>query len=131
MEEEILGYTANGEPIHKTKPGMIYTQCIIACAACSKIIRGMGGPMQGALCVDCHTGIDQVADFDKFAKFAEEATHITRDAAGIIQNQGMDLSQDEINDWINSSAEALNNFMQRYRAHLRRVGVRLSRGLYK
>lgn len=53
-KEKILGFTKEGKPIHPCKPGMIYTACTITCYGCGKIIRGMGGPMHGAICWDCN-----------------------------------------------------------------------------
>jgi hypothetical protein len=49
----ILGYKSDGTPIHPTKPGMVYTACVISCVSCGFYIRGMGGPMRGAKCVPC------------------------------------------------------------------------------
>lgn len=49
----ILGYLPGGKRIHPIKPGMIATACVVSCVGCHKIIRGMGGPMRGALCLDC------------------------------------------------------------------------------
>lgn len=53
MSAVILGYTREGKPIHPIKPGMIATAAVISCAGCHTIIRGMGGPMQGAVCPKC------------------------------------------------------------------------------
>ena len=53
MSSVILGYTREGKPIHPIKPGMIATAAVISCAGCHTIIRGMGGPMQGAVCPKC------------------------------------------------------------------------------
>lgn len=50
---KILGYTKDGKPIHPIKPSMIATACFISCAGCHAVIRGMGGPMQGAVCPKC------------------------------------------------------------------------------
>ncbi|MNQ24759.1 hypothetical protein D3C85_379630 [compost metagenome] len=49
----ILGYLPGGKRIHPIQPGMIATACIVSCVGCHKVIRGMGGPMRGALCLDC------------------------------------------------------------------------------
>lgn len=51
--QEILGYTREGKPINPCEPGRIYTACIVVCAGCRKVIRGMGGPIQGAVCPEC------------------------------------------------------------------------------
>jgi hypothetical protein len=53
MTDKILGYKPTGAPIHPTKPGMVYTACIVSCVECRAVIRGMGGPIQDALCVPC------------------------------------------------------------------------------
>lgn len=53
MADRILGYKRNGDPIHELKPGMMATACVISCSGCGWIIRGMGGPSQGALCPTC------------------------------------------------------------------------------
>lgn len=50
MSQAPLGFTQHGKPILPIKEGMITTAAVIACAACGTVIRGMGGPMQGALC---------------------------------------------------------------------------------
>lgn len=55
VKPEVLGYTSEGKEIHAIKPGMIATACVITCVGCSKVIRGMGGPKRGALCVSCFT----------------------------------------------------------------------------
>lgn len=52
--EPILGYDKDGHPIHETKRGYIYTAACILCRDCRKIIRGMGGPKHGSICVPCH-----------------------------------------------------------------------------
>lgn len=54
-EEEILGYEKDGLPIHPTKRGYIYTAACITCRECGKIIRGMGGPRFGSICIGCAT----------------------------------------------------------------------------
>jgi hypothetical protein len=54
MDDEILGYRSNGEPIHETKRGYIYTSACILCCKCNAVIRGMGGPQFGSTCVPCH-----------------------------------------------------------------------------
>lgn len=51
---KILGYTKDGKPIHPCEPGRIYTACVISCVGCGHYIRGMGGPMRGALCANCY-----------------------------------------------------------------------------
>lgn len=53
-DEPILGYDKNGQPIEKTKRGFVYTAACILCVECRKIIRGMGGPMYGSICKECH-----------------------------------------------------------------------------
>lgn len=50
---DILGYTREGMPIYPCEPGSIYTAALVICHECHKAIRGMGGPMQGALCTEC------------------------------------------------------------------------------
>lgn len=52
-ELPILGYLPNGQRIHPLEEGRIYTAAVISCAGCHTIIRGMGGPMQGAVCPKC------------------------------------------------------------------------------
>lgn len=59
---KILGYTKDGKPIHPTKPGMIYTACVISCEGCGFFIRGMGGPVRGAKCVDCYKQVTEAPD---------------------------------------------------------------------
>lgn len=54
MSQEILGYKANGDPIHEIKPGMIATACTVSCSVCGAGIRGMGGPLRGAKCPACY-----------------------------------------------------------------------------
>lgn len=49
----ILGYLPGGKRIHPIGAGMIATACVVTCAGCHKVIRGMGGPLRGALCLDC------------------------------------------------------------------------------
>ena len=49
----ILGYLPGGKPIHPIGAGMIATACVVSCVGCHKVIRGMGGPLRGALCPDC------------------------------------------------------------------------------
>jgi hypothetical protein len=53
-DEPILGYDKDGQPIHETKRGYIYTAACIVCCKCHAIIRGMGGPKHGSTCVPCH-----------------------------------------------------------------------------
>lgn len=53
MSQEILGYTANGDPIHQLKPGTMATACCISCSVCGEGICGMGGPNHDAKCVAC------------------------------------------------------------------------------
>lgn len=50
---DILGYTREGVLIYPIQPGMIATAAVISCAGCHAVIRGMGGPMQGAVCLKC------------------------------------------------------------------------------
>lgn len=50
---KVLGYTKDNKPIHPCEDGRIYTACVISCVGCHKMIRGMGGPVHGATCVDC------------------------------------------------------------------------------
>lgn len=52
-DQPILGYLPGGKRIHPIKPGMIATACVVSCAGCYKVIRGMGGPKRGALCPTC------------------------------------------------------------------------------
>jgi hypothetical protein len=54
MDKPILGYYANGEPIHEVPRGVITTAAFILCMKCGTPIRSMGGPAYGALCVPCH-----------------------------------------------------------------------------
>lgn len=53
MSKPILGYTKEGKPIHPIGEGMIATAAVVSCSKCKAMIRGMGGPMQGATCMDC------------------------------------------------------------------------------
>jgi len=57
LTPRILGYNSKGEPIHPIPEGMIATAAIISCYNCYKIIRSMGGPMNGSLCVDCYEAL--------------------------------------------------------------------------
>jgi hypothetical protein len=50
----ILGYDKDGQPINETKRGYVYTASCILCRDCRQIIRGMGGPKHGSICVPCH-----------------------------------------------------------------------------
>jgi hypothetical protein len=52
--EPILGYDKNGQPIHETKRGFVYTAACIVCCKCHAVIRGMGGPKYDSICVPCH-----------------------------------------------------------------------------
>jgi hypothetical protein len=54
MSEPILGYDKDGQPIHETKRGHVYTAACISCSKCRTIIRGSGGPRNGSLCVPCY-----------------------------------------------------------------------------
>ena len=54
MSKQILGYYANGEPIHDLEAGMICTAAFILCDQCRTPIRSMGGPAYGSLCIPCH-----------------------------------------------------------------------------
>lgn len=54
MDKPILGYYADGEPIHEVERGFITTAAFILCSQCQAAIRAMGGPSYGALCVPCH-----------------------------------------------------------------------------
>jgi hypothetical protein len=53
-EDPILGYDRDGNPIHETKRGCVYTAACILCQECRAFIRGMGGPRYGSICVKCH-----------------------------------------------------------------------------
>lgn len=53
MNQKILGYKPTGAPIYPIKPGMMATACIVSCVECRTVIRGMGGPIQDALCPKC------------------------------------------------------------------------------
>lgn len=53
-QTEVLGYDKHGKPIYETKRGYIYTASCILCRECGAIIRGMGGPGFGSICVPCH-----------------------------------------------------------------------------
>lgn len=57
MTAKILGYRRDGTPIHPNKPGSLVTACIISCSLCKNMIKGMGGPAQGAACVACYMGL--------------------------------------------------------------------------
>lgn len=59
--QEILGYTAKGNPITPLKPGMIASACCISCSVCGEGISGMGGPEPGAKCPACFQ-FDSVVD---------------------------------------------------------------------
>jgi hypothetical protein len=50
---EILGYRADGRPIHPNKPGSIQTACVVTCSQCHTAIKGMGGPIRDAFCIPC------------------------------------------------------------------------------
>lgn len=52
-ELPILGYLPGGKRIHPCREDTIYTAAVISCCGCHKVIRGMGGPMDRALCPDC------------------------------------------------------------------------------
>jgi hypothetical protein len=52
-EPPILGYLPGGKRIGPCQPGRIYTACVVSCVGCHKVIRGMGGPLRGAMCLDC------------------------------------------------------------------------------
>jgi hypothetical protein len=54
MTDEVIGYEANGKPIHSPKKGFVYTAAFILCSKCMAPISGMGGPRFGALCLKCH-----------------------------------------------------------------------------
>ena len=51
---EVLGFYPDGKPIRECEPGRIYTAAVVICKGCRKVIRGMGGPISGALCFDCN-----------------------------------------------------------------------------
>jgi hypothetical protein len=53
-DQPILGYDKAGQPIYETKRGFIYTAACILCSECKAVIRGMGGPKHGSICVPCH-----------------------------------------------------------------------------
>jgi hypothetical protein len=55
-EPKALGYRVDGKAIYPIKEGMIATAAIVSCTNCHKIIRGMGGPIRGAVCLDCWEG---------------------------------------------------------------------------
>lgn len=62
-EQKILGYAPEGDewkPIYPTKRGWIYTQAFVMCSECMKPIRAQGGPIIGALCVECYGEVDGV-----------------------------------------------------------------------
>lgn len=59
---DFLGYTKEGKPIFPCQPDRIYTACVISCACCGEFIRGMGGPMYGAVCRTCYQLDREVPD---------------------------------------------------------------------
>jgi hypothetical protein len=58
MDKEIIGYSpipdGSWEPITPCKKDYIYSAAIVSCSQCSSLIRSMGGPISGALCIDCY-----------------------------------------------------------------------------
>lgn len=52
--DDILGYDAQGKSIRPLERGYVYTAACITCRACGSLIRGMGGPRFGSICVKCH-----------------------------------------------------------------------------
>ncbi len=56
-------------PIKETPRGAIVTASVMTCAACSKIIKSMGGPGHRCYCLSCY---DQI----KLVDFAEGHEHI-------------------------------------------------------
>lgn len=53
---EVLGYRANGTPIHETPHGALTTRALVLCTKCHITIKTTGGPMSDSLCVDCFKG---------------------------------------------------------------------------
>jgi hypothetical protein len=54
MDEPILGYRINGEPIYETKKDYVYTAACVICRQCKAVIRSMGGPQHGSICIPCY-----------------------------------------------------------------------------
>jgi hypothetical protein len=59
MNEKILGYCDNGQPIYEPEQGYIYTAACISCVKCRTIISGMGGPKPNSLCVPCFESLQK------------------------------------------------------------------------
>lgn len=51
---EVLGYRADGTPIHPVPKGSITTCAFVQCCECHAAIRSNGGPMLGARCPRCY-----------------------------------------------------------------------------
>lgn len=58
MTKEILGYTklpdGSWEPVNPCEKGYIYSAAVVTCSRCNKLVRGMGGPLNGCVCVRCY-----------------------------------------------------------------------------
>ena len=54
IKEEILGYYADGRPIHPPKRGSLVTQACILCRSCKEVISTCGGPGLMSICIDCY-----------------------------------------------------------------------------
>ena len=61
MNKEIRGYTQHGVPIYRCESDCVYTAAIVQCSVCKTVIRGAGGPMYGAKCLECSPQIPKVS----------------------------------------------------------------------
>ena len=52
----VIGYRKNGTPIHETPQGALTTRAFVLCSACHITIKTSGGPINGALCMNCFKG---------------------------------------------------------------------------
>lgn len=98
-EEKVLGYTPAGDPICPIPYGRMATCAVISCNFCGQIIRSMGGPCHGAICVECHDGVSQFEDFNHFEYMSLQFKGVARNSAGIIQNEGYKPSAEEVKAW--------------------------------
>lgn len=74
MNQEILGYDLQGQPIHKTPKGAIVTQAFILCSMCRKPISNVGGPRHGSECLDCHP-IRRAFESECYPNFSPDSAH--------------------------------------------------------
>lgn len=79
MNQEILGYTNEGEPIYPLKPGTMATAALIICSSCHKTIRSSGGPSHGAVCLDCWLAVPRPRALLKKRYSSEELADLSRD----------------------------------------------------